>query len=416
MSGGSSPPLVDVVVVGAGHAGLAMSRCLEEAHVAHVVLERGSIASAWKSRWDSLHLVTPNALVRLPGRRYECADPEGFLSRDDFVAWLEQYARELATPVRSGVDVRRVRRRPDALLEVETTEGVLVARHVIAATGAYAKPEIPSVSSGLRPDLVQVHSSEFKNAGGLPPGGVLVVGSGQSGVQIAGELLDRGRPVTLCTSPCGWVPRRYRGRDILTWAGEIGFYDRRLEDVRNPALARSSSSPQLSGQRGGETVNLRVLAKRGARVLGRLIDADGDVVRVDDSLLKTLRFGDEFAKNFLSTVDAHARKTASPIPAEAWHELPWQGHVPIEPVRELRLRQEGIACVLWATGYGPDLSWLPDLPFDADGAPIQVRGATPIDGVWLLGQHFQYRRDSALIHGVEEDARYLAERIRRRLP
>lgn len=397
------------LIIGAGHAGLATSHCLNTLGIENLVLERTSIAARWKERWASLRLVTPSSLLALPDHRYE--GQAAFLSRDATATFIEQYAKRFSLPVRTGVQVLRVARNGTDGFYVTTSHDTYAVKNVVVATGAYARPFVPRVAERLAPSIHQLHSNHYLSPSQLPSGSVLVVGSGQAGVQIAAELAKAGRSVVLASSPCGWVPRRYRGRDILEWAASIGFFDRKFEDLRSPELSLASSSPQLIGNDAGETINLSVLAALGVTLCGRVLDTDGDRVRVADDLQKTLRFGDEFAKNFLNAIDQWVREKNVTAEAAARQVLPWQGTMHCLALESFRLSDLGISSVVWATGASPDHGVLSGHPVAANGIPIHVAGQSPMPGLFFVGLHFQTHRDSALIQGIERDARIVAQAI-----
>lgn len=406
---------VDALVVGAGQAGLATSYQLTRLGVNHVILESTAVAAAWASRWKSLHLVTPNHLVTLPGFKLNHPQPEGFISTGTLVDWLRAYAGSFGAPVRTGNTVERISRDGAGFRVVASRES-WSARCVVMATGGYGSPRVPALSKGVAAGITQVHSAEFRDAQQLPPGGVLVVGGGQSGVQLASELVTAGRRVTLATGSCGWLPRRYRGRDILSWAHDVGFYSRCIDDLRNPESARHGCNPQMMGSGNGQDLNLATLVAQGAQVVGRLTHAKGHTLGVDDSLEKSLRYGDEYAKNFLNSVDEHIINSGLTCEPAEWHKLPWQGHVQSgQAVRELDLEKMGCTSIIWATGYAHQLSWIEGLPCRDDGYPVHVRGVSPLDGLYFVGLNYQYRRDSSLISGVGADAEYVGSHIASRM-
>ena len=283
----------DALVIGAGQGGLAVSWFLTRAGIEHVVIERSSIASSWREhRWDSFCTVTPNWSIRLPGAEYAGDDPDGFLARDDLVRHFEAWARSFGAPVRCGIEARAVRPAGDGF-EVGTAQGSFRARNVVVATSTYQNPHVPAVAARLPPRLQQLTAHEYKRPGTLPPGAVMVVGSGQSGCQIAEELHEAGPEAFLCVGRAGRLPRRYRGRDCIEWQRDLGYLDRTPDMLDSPA-ARFRADPHLTGRNGGHTISLHDFHRRGIRLLGRLVGCEGERARFDGELHAEMRFADEF--------------------------------------------------------------------------------------------------------------------------
>lgn len=402
----------DVVVIGAGQAGLAMSHELAACGIQHQVLEaRERLGGAWLDRWDSFCLVTPNFACLLPGHPYDRPDADAFMPRDEIVGYLERYARSFDAPVRFGEHVRRLTRENGGL-RLDLAAGEVVARHVVVATGAWQRPRIPAPSADLPKRIAQLHTHDYRSEAALPPGAVLIVGAGQSGAQIAEELLEAGRTVYLATSRVGRAPRRYRGRDIVHWlltwgarGAELGVPPRTVAELPSPA-ARFAPMPQLSGKRGGHDLDLRELARNGLRLAGRLGSVEGERVVFADDLADNLRFADAW-------FDAQVRTPLDEIIARAEPDAPPDDRVPStnEPVavRGLDLARDGVSTVIWATGYRPDFSWI-DLPiFDEYGYPRQARGVTEVPGLFFLGLPWMHTQGSSLLMGVGRDATHLAE-------
>ena len=399
-----------VVIVGAGQAGLACSHELSRLGVAHIVLEKGQVANAWRSaRWDSFCLVTPNWMLRLPGRRYEGGDADGFMPGPDFVRWLEDYAKSFAAPVSTGVEVRRIRS-ADGFFRLDTSSGLVEADNVVVATATYQSPRVPVQGAGLPASVDQVHAAHYRNPAQLATGAVLVVGSAQSGCQIAEELRGAGRTVYLATSSAGRLPRRYRGRDANEWQDRMGLLDRTPDMLDSPA-ARFRGDPHLTGTRGGRTLNLHAFAASGIRLLGKFAQAEGDVLRFNDDLAGNLRAADDFAARFCASVDEYVTRTgiAAP-PADASNSDfggPQTGVAPVAP-RQVSLRESGISTVVWATGFRFDFSWIEAPCLDAFGYPEQARGVSAVPGLFFLGLNWMHKRKSGIIYGVGDDAEFLA--------
>jgi putative flavoprotein involved in K+ transport len=400
----------DVVVIGGGQAGLATSALLSRRGIEHVVLERDRIASKWRHRWDSFTLVTPSWQIRLPGGEYAGDEPDGFLPRDTFVRHLEAYARSTDAPVREGVTATEVVA-TDGDYRVATGEGPIDARAVIVATGAWQRPVRPPLGD-LAPDIRELHSHDYRNPGELPPGGVLVVGSGQSGAQLAEELARSGRDVVLATSSAGRLPRRYRGKDMMLWAHRIGFYDRRADALPSPK-DRFAANAHLSGTNGGHTLNLHRFAHDGIRLAGRLTAIDGHHVTFADDLQQNLRAADKFAADLRQAIevairDGRAPDMGSPDDLEDYAGL---DGFDAPPLTTLDLQQAGISTVLWSSGFRWDFSWVRPAVLDDWGYPVQQRGVTASPGLGFVGMHYLDTYKSGLLIGVGEDAAHVVDHI-----
>jgi putative flavoprotein involved in K+ transport len=375
---------VDVVVVGAGHAGLAMSHVLDEEGMEHVVLERGRIAERWRSeRWDSLRLLTPNWATWLPGWRYSGPDPDGFMDRLEVAAYLEAYAEASSAPVRSGVEVRALEPAPtgDDRLLLRTAAGDIDARTVVVATGAFQAPRLPEAASQLPDDVHQLHSSQYRNPDRLPPGAVLVVGTGASGQQIADELVAAGRRVFVSVGRHRRVPRRYRGRDHYWWLENTGYYDKTTADVP-PEARRGGGSPALTGVNGGAyELDLRRLASEGATLLGRVRGVRGHRLELAADVAESLAAGDRALADFVRWVEDRLEDVGEPVgPPEPLATYPDPPEV-AAPILELDLEREGVATVVWATGFRPTFAeWVRVPVLDDAGEPIHDRGGHTAPG------------------------------------
>ncbi len=390
------------IVIGAGQAGLALSHCLTGRGVDHVLLERGRVAQRWTERWDSLRLLTPNWMTRLPGFRYRGADPNGFMTRDALVAFLREYARSFDSPVVEETKVLDVVRRGREW-RVITTSGVWYARNVVIATGHNDKARIPSCALRLPSNVHQVSTIDYRNPDQLPEGGVLVVGASASGAQLARELRRSGREVILAAGQHVRVPRRYRGRDIHYWLDRIGVMARPLSDVRDPLAARREPSLQLVGE--NANLDLGELSKEGVRLAGRLAGIENGRARFADDRASTMADADRRLQKILAKIDLHIAGHGARYPAEA----PVRTIEYRDALRELPLRN--IATVLWATGYTRSYPWLRAPVLDANGEIRQSRGRTSADGLYVLGVQFMTRRNSSFIDGVGRDAEEIAEAI-----
>jgi putative flavoprotein involved in K+ transport len=399
-------PTTDTVVIGAGHAGLAVSRLLTEAGVDHVVLDRGRVAERWRTeRWDSLHLLTPAWMTLLPLFPAAGTDPDAFIGSGAFVEHLERYAASFDAPVVSGAQVLEVTGTEGGYL-VQTDVGAWHAHHVVIATGPHGRPRIPA---GLDPERV-VAASAYRNPGALAPGGVLVVGASSSGVQIADELARAGREVTLAVGRHTRVPRRYRGLDIYWWLQVTGRLARTIDTMPDPRAARLEPSLQLVGTSGPpQDLDLGVLQHRGVRLVGRVTASTSRLVEVGNDLGRSVADADRRLRRLLTSFDDVARclrldHQLSPA------DPPRPVRVP-SPARRIDLVAEGIGTVVVATGYEPDHSFLRVPVSGIDGQIRQVRGRTEAPGLYVVGQRFQHRRDSGLIAGARYDAHDVVDHL-----
>jgi putative flavoprotein involved in K+ transport len=402
----------DTLIIGGGQAGLAMSRCLSDRSVDHVVVERGRVAERWRSeRWDSLRLLTPNWQTRLPGFRYEGPDPHGYMTMPELVRFFEQYAASFAPPVETETAVVSVKRSGSGF-RVDTTRGAWLARTVVVATGYNDLPLVPPAASKLAPRLEQIVTTEYRNPGQLPSGGVLVVGASATGIQLAEEIQSSGRQVMLAVGRHLRLPRMYRGRDILWWLDAMGVFDDTVEGVFDLHASRAQPSLQLAGHPDRRSLDVATLGRQGVRLAGRLLGADREAVAFDGDLIATTVASDLKLADVLRRIDGFiARSEWAPYaPAPEPFEPTWPAAIDIG--REtIDLRSAGIKTVIWATGFRRAYPWLKVPVFDDDGEIRHRSGVTPVAGLYVLGMHFQRRRKSAFIDGVGDDAAFLAHRI-----
>jgi putative flavoprotein involved in K+ transport len=405
---------IDTVVIGAGQAGLATSNLLVAAGRAHVVLERGRVGERWRSeRWDSLRLLTPNWMTRLPGHAYRGDDPDGYMAAGELAGHLGRYADGFGAPVVTGVSVQSVTVAGGGYL-VATDAGCWSARHVVVATGWCGRPALPRFAADLSPAVDQLHASRYRNPRSLPDGPVLVVGASASGVQIADELRRSGRDVTLAAGSHVRLPRRYRGRDVMWWLDRLGMLDDRVEDV--PDRARRSPSLQLVGRPAGDAgdaadpdLDLGTLAAAGVRITGRVRRAHGHRVSLGDDLAGSIGAADRRLRRLLRRIDDHVDRhhlgADLPAPEHIRAVLP-----PAAP-DQLDLRRAGIRSVVWATGYRPSFPWLHVPVTDASGAIAHRRGVTASPGLYVVGMHWQTRRSSTFVDGVRHDAAAVVDHL-----
>ncbi len=398
-------PRCEAIVIGAGQGGLAASYFLGKLGIGHVVLERSGIAASWRERrWDSFCAVTPNWSIALPGAAYAGNDPDGFLARDELVRHFERWAESFGAPVRCGVEVGALRPSGGGF-ELETGAGRWRARNVVVAVGTYQAPHIPPVAARLPRRLKQVAADDYKRPDMLPPGGVMVVGAGQTGCQIAEELHEAGRNVWLCVGRAGRLPRRWRGRDCIAWQRDMGYLDRTPAMLERPEL-RFRADPHLTGRNGGYTLSLHDFHRRGIRLLGRLADCDGEHARLDGGLHDDMRFADEFCDRITAAFDRHIETHGIDAPPPTADELAGgpTGAMP-DILRELDLSEAGIASVVWAAGYRYDFSWIEAPVLDETGYPVAPGGVSACPGLYFTGLNWMTRRKSGILYGVGEDAR-----------
>lgn len=397
---------VEVLVVGAGQAGVAMSEHLGARGIPHLVLERARIAERWRSgRWDSLVANGPAWHDRFPGMEFAC-DPESFPPKEEVADYFVAYAEKIGAPIRCGVEVREVTRlqgRPG--FRVETSEGVIEARRIVSATGPFQKPVFPRIVPETA-GITQIHSADYRHPGQLPEGAVLVVGAGASGAQIAEELMRSGREVYLSVGPHDRPPRRYRGRDNVWWLGVLNKWD-----MEKPPTTKHVTFA-VSGARGGETVDYRRFAAEGMTLVGRAESFENGVMTFEPGLAENLATGDRNYLSVLEEADAWVARNGLDLPEEpeARRMLPDPDCV-THPILSLDLAEAGITSIVWATGYALDLGWLRVDAFGPDGRPSHTRGVSTEPGVYFIGLPWLSRRGSSFIWGVWHDAKFVADHI-----
>lgn len=399
---------IDTVIVGGGQAGLAMSEHLSNAGISHLILERERIAERWRSeRWDSLKANGPAWHDRFPTMEFADTEPEGFASKEEVATYFEAFAKQINAPIRCGVDVTEVKRnvgRPG--FRVETSEGIIETRSVVAATGAFQHPVIPPV---IPEDAgpMQIHSNTYRNPEQLPEGAVMVIGAGSSGSQIADELSRSGKKVYLSVGPHDRPPRAYRGHDFCWWLGVLGKWD-----AAAPAPGTAHVTIAVSGAYGGQTIDFRRLAGEGITLLGMSERYENGVLSFAPDLSDNLARGDANYLSMLDEADGYAERNGLDLPedANARSRFPDPDCI-TNPIRELNLTEAGVTSIIWATGFSVDYDWLKVDAFDDHGKPIHQRGVSAEQGVYFLGLPWQSRRGSSFIWGVWHDAKYLADQI-----
>jgi cation diffusion facilitator CzcD-associated flavoprotein CzcO len=397
---------IGTVVVGGGQAGLSVSRELTEAGIEHVVFERDRVGETWRGRWDSFCLVTPNWSVQLPGGAYDGDEPDGFMPRDELVEHLERYAAGFGAPLREGVEVTSLRPRPAGDFDLDTSAGDVVADAVVLCTGAYQRPHRPAGAATLPPDLPQLDVEGYRNPGELPDGRVLIVGSGQSGCQIAEELHEAGREVFLACGRAGWAPRRLAGRDVFWWLHAAGDLDDPVEELPESS-ARLAANVQATGRDGGHDLHYRTLQPMGVTLLGRFLGAEDRKARFAPDLAQTIAWADDRNAKVMDGFRKAARRLGLPE-----LEIPEAGPIDLNTPETLDLT--GFGAVVFAGGFRPDYqSWV-HAPgaFDELGFPVHRDGASiAVPGLYFVGVHFLRKRKSSLLIGVGEDAAIVAGQI-----
>lgn len=399
---------IDTLVVGAGQAGVAMSEHLTKLGVPHLVLERNRIAEAWRTgRWDSLVANGPAWHDRFPGLEFEGLAPDAFASKDQVAAYFEAYASQFNAPIRTGVEVKKVVRNTDRPgFTIETSEGVIQANRVVAATGPFQRPVIPPIAP-KDDSITQIHSAQYFNPQQLPEGGVLVVGAGSSGVQIADELQRAGKNVYLSVGAHDRPPRAYRNRDFCWWLGVLGLWD---AEAAQPGKEHVTIA--VSGARGGHTVDFRALAHQGVTLVGLTKAFNDGVVTFQADLAENIARGDENYLSLLDAADAYVARNGLDLPEEPEARATYPNPECVtNPILELDLAKAGITSIIWATGYSVDYSWLNVNAFDENGKPKHQRGVSGEPGVYFLGLPWLSRRGSTFIWGVWHDAKHIADHI-----
>jgi putative flavoprotein involved in K+ transport len=403
------PSHASVVVIGGGQAGLAMSYQLKQSGIDHVILEKNQIAHSWKTqRWDAFCLVTPNWQCQLPGYPYQGGNPKGFMLRDEIISYVEGYARHIAAPVKEGVAVTRLTQSAGGRFALETSAGEMTANAVVLAVSGYHVPNVPRMSDRLDGSVTQLHSSAYRNPEQLPAGDVLVIGSGQSGCQIAEDLHLAGRKVHLAVGSAPRCPRVYRGREAVEWLDDLGQYDLPVDQHRLKEKVRKNANHYLTGRDGGRDIDLRKFALEGMSLYGRLKDIRDGRLEFADDLAKNLDNADKVYNGICGLIDEHIARNAIEAPVTGHYDPLWQ---PAAPVATLDPAAAGISTIIWTTGFRSDWSWV-ELPiFDGAGYPTHKRGVTSMDGVYVLGLPWLYTWGSGRFVGIGRDADFVGRHL-----
>ena len=395
---------VEVVVIGAGQAGLAVSHELTAAGVPHLVVERGRVAQSWRDRWDSFTLVTPNWTIRLPGQPYSGDDPEGFLPRDHVVEFLERYSTSFAAPVFEGVSVTGLGAGSGSGFQLETSAGEITARAVVVCAGAYTRPHRPAIASAIPAPVRVMDAGDYRSPDDIDSGRVVIVGSGQTGCQLAEELQMAGREVVLACGRAPWMTRRLDGLDTFTWLDRTTFFDTPLAALPSP-MARLLANPQATGRDGGHDLHYRTLQALGVRLAGRLASVDSQRITFADDLAASVAFGDARYDDMRTLLS-----TQLPTKGIAVPDLPDPAPFHARPVESVATSD--VPTVIFTTGYRPDYAdWIRFPIFDDLGFPITTDGATTVPGLYFCGVHFLRNRKSAILMGIGTDATIVADSL-----
>jgi putative flavoprotein involved in K+ transport len=404
-----SPTHIPVAIVGGGQAGLSISYYLKERGIAHLVFEKRTAMHVWKEkRWDSFCLVTPNWQCDLPGHPYPGSDPHGFMTRDEIIDYLACFREKVDAPLREGVSVVRVARRDDGAFDVNTSAGDFIADQVVATSGGYTLPIIPRMAERVPMRITQLHSEQYRNPGALPEGAVLVVGAGQSGAQIAEDLHLAGRKVHLAVGNAPRCARFYRGKDVVTWLAEMGYYEMPVEQHPLREGVRDNTNHYVTGRDGGRDIDLRKFALEGMQLYGQLESLAGSTFSFRPTLKASLDQADRVYNGINASIDKYIAERGVAAPPPSIYVPLWEPEA--EP-KTLDLDEAGIAAIIWCIGFQPDFRWLDAPVFNGAGHPKHRRGVTTERGVFFLGLPWLHTWGSGRFSAIGRDARYVAERI-----
>jgi putative flavoprotein involved in K+ transport len=398
-----------VIIIGGGQAGLSVSYCLKERGIDNIIFEKHSIGHEWRSRrWDSFCLVTPNWQCQLPGYPYSGNDPYGFMIRDEIIDYLQNYANSFSPDIREGVTVNKVSQNEAGQFAVSTSIGDYTSDRVVIAVSGYHRPNIPRLAERLPAHIHQIHSAAYKNPQDLPAGSVLVVGTGQSGCQIAEDLHLAGTPVHLCVGGAPRSPRLYRGKDVVEWLDQMGYYDLSIDEHPQKETARQNTNHYLTGRDGGREIDLRQFALEGMKLHGRLQSITANKIEFQDDLRQNLDRADTVAENIKQSIDRFIEANQIVAPIEPPYQPVWQ---PEKAELSLDLAAANIQTVIWSTGFQTNFSWI-DIPvFNGSGYPQHDRGITHVPGCYFIGLPWLHTWGSGRFSGIARDAHYLAEHM-----
>lgn len=404
---------ISVAVIGGGQAGLSASYYLQRKGIDHLVFEQDTSMHAWKSqRWDAFCLVTPNWQCLLPGHPYEGPDPDGFMTKNEIVDYLEAFRKKVAAPLREQVTVSKVKPLEQGGFEIVTSDGIYTADQVVVTSGGYREPIVPRVAERIPETIRQLHSEQYRNAGQLPEGAVLVVGSGQSGAQIAEDLHLAGRKVHLAVGDAPRCARFYRGRDVVTWLADMGYYDMPVDAHPLKEGVRDNTNHYVTGRDGGRDIDLRRFALEGMKLYGALEGFEQGVVTFDDRLEARLDEADKTYNGINAAIDHYIAEKGLTAPPPSVYEPVWK---PEDAGTLLDLAAAGVTSIIWCIGFRPDFGWLDAPVFNGRGQPVHRRGVTRVPGIYFLGLPWLHTWGSGRFSGVARDAEYIAVRIERAL-
>ncbi|CAD6537563.1 MSMEG_0569 family flavin-dependent oxidoreductase [Paraburkholderia metrosideri] len=399
-----------VLVVGGGQAGLSVSYHLKQAGIDHLVVERNTVTHTWREqRWDAFCLVTPNWQCALPGYPYQGDDPHGFMKKDEIIQYLDGFIAHVDAPVLERTEVRRVKQRDDGVYAISTTRGDFTADQVVVASGGYHTPIVPRLAERLPAHIVQLQSSAYRNPQSLPEGAVMVVGTGQSGAQIAEDLHLAGRKVVLAVGEAPRCARFYRGRDVVDWLADMQYYDMPVEKHPLREGVRDNTNHYVTGRDGGRDIDLRKFAAEGMELYGRLDDLREGQFYFAPTLGSNLDSADDTYNRINASIDGFIEKHGIAAPEGAAYEPAWR---PAEERTTLDVETSGIAAIIWCIGFTPDFSWLDAPVFNGRGYPAHTRGITPIDGLYFVGLPWLHTWGSGRFSGVARDAEFIVHAIR----
>jgi putative flavoprotein involved in K+ transport len=399
-----------VLVVGGGQAGLSVSYHLKQAGIDHLVVERNTVTHTWREqRWDAFCLVTPNWQCALPGYPYQGDDPHGFMKKDEIIQYLDGFIAHVDAPVLERTEVRRVKQRDDGVYAISTTRGDFTADQVVVASGGYHTPIVPRLAERLPAHIVQLQSSAYRNPQSLPEGAVMVVGTGQSGAQIAEDLHLAGRKVVLAVGEAPRCARFYRGRDVVDWLADMQYYDMPVEKHPLREGVRDNTNHYVTGRDGGRDIDLRKFAAEGMELYGRLDDLREGQFYFAPTLGSNLDSADDTYNRINASIDGFIEKHGIAAPEGAAYEPVWR---PAEERTTLDVETSGVAAIIWCIGFTPDFSWLDAPVFNGRGYPAHTRGITPIDGLYFVGLPWLHTWGSGRFSGVARDAEFIVHAIR----
>jgi putative flavoprotein involved in K+ transport len=404
------PSYVDVAIIGGGQSGLSISYYLQKLGLSHVILEKNDLVHSWKhARWDNFCLVTPNWQCALPGWPYRGDDPDGFMKKDEIIEYLDGFVSHVNGPTLRDVMVERVDPLEEGGFQVITSRGMLKAGQVVVSSGAYHQPVIPRMAERMSADIAQIHSEQYKNAESLPEGAVLVVGNGQSGAQIAEDLHLAGRKVYLATGDAPRCARFYRGKDVVRWLADMGYYDMPVEKHPLREGVRDNTNHYVTGRDGGRDIDLRKFALEGMELFGMMVDVDGDLLKFQPNLQQSLDQADEVYNRINATIDKYIAENHIEAPPASVYQPVWE---PPSERMEISATNANITSVIWCIGFRPDFSWVNASVFNGNGIPVHYRGVTAQAGLYFVGLPWLHTWGSGRFSGVARDAQYLAEKMK----